>query len=368
MLTSSSHQALVGFAVGSLLSLALIGMAPKFGFVDNPDHGRKIHTRPTARTGGIVLWAALVMFQTMGWLPWRLHWTEWLGLHSMACIGVLDDRWNLRARYKAIVGLAVAILLAVHASMQLSHEVSQVIFLYLKIPTGVLYTAPFLLFWFWSIPQAFNLIDGVNGLSMGFSLLVLGVLGWHSGVYPAAFMGALLATFVLNFPRAKHFLGDSGALLLGTLLAILAVRLVVPWYAALPVWIFAYPIFDVSLVVAIRKWNGVPLVQADRSHLHHWMMDRLGGRTWLVSPILLVLGSMPMARATNFPGAAAISTTGVLALAVLASKALLDRIPPRPERVPTQERRELSLGPGPTPQREIVHQHATTGMTPRKPA
>jgi UDP-GlcNAc:undecaprenyl-phosphate GlcNAc-1-phosphate transferase len=350
MLTSSSHQALAGFAIGSLLSLALIGLAPRLGFVDNPDHSRKTHTRPTARTGGIVLWAALVMFHAMGWFPWHLHWIEWLGLHSMAGIGALDDRYNLRARYKAIVGLAVAVLLATHASVGLGHEVSQVSFLYLRIPTGILYTAPILLFWFWSIPQAFNLIDGVNGLSMGFSLLVLGVLGWHSGAYPAAFMGALVATFVLNFPRAKHFLGDSGALLLGTLLAILAVRLVVPWYATLPVWIFAYPIFDVSLVVAIRKWNGASLVQADRNHLHHWMMDRFGGRAWLVSPILLVLASMPMARATNFPGATAISTTGVLVLAMLASKALLDRIRPRPERAPSQKRRELSLGPGPTPQ------------------
>ena len=211
--------------------------------------------------------------------------------------------------YKALFGLIVAILLAGYSSLLLAHTVDHVVFLAFPIPTHPIVTFPLLLFWFWSIPQAYNLIDGVNGLSMGLGLLILTAIGWHLGPQPTILKGALLAILLLNFPRAKHFLGDCGAMLMGTLFAVLTIRLLVPWNANLPLWIFAYPIMDVSLVVATRGWCGLPLGQADRSHLHHWMMDRMNQKVWLATPILLVFAALPMLRVTQacpesacFPG------------------------------------------------------------------
>jgi len=167
---------------------------------------------------------------------------------------------------------------------------------------------------------------------MGLALLVLGVLGWHLGAQPMIMWGALAAAFLLNFPHAKHFLGDCGAMMLGTLFAILSVRILVSWNANLPLWVFAYPIVDVTMVVAIRAWNGKPLGSADRSHLHHWMMDHLGNRAWLATQLLLVLAALPMLRATDLPGSRALSLAGGLAILGLAAKAFRDRTRPRDSR------------------------------------
>ena len=326
--------AIAGFAVGLLFSLLLIRVAPRLGWVDHPNQSRKTHHQPTARTGGLVLWGALTLAQGMGWLPWHLHPADWLGIHAMALMGALDDRFDLRARYKSLLGLTVAVLLASHAAAGLSHTVSQVAFFDLDIPSHPLLVFPLLFAWFWGIPQAYNLIDGINGLSMGLGLLVLELLRHQIGASPGFFTGALLAVFALNYPRAKHFLGDCGALLLGTLFAVLAVKLMVAQDADLPMWLLAYPIVDVSLVVAIRKWKHQAFSTADRSHLHHWMMDRVGQRAWLATPLLLAVATLPMLRATTIPGAYTLSSLGVLLLAGLALKAFLDRIMPTPKAEP----------------------------------
>ncbi|HEX9082317.1 MAG TPA: MraY family glycosyltransferase, partial [Holophagaceae bacterium] len=242
--------------------------------------------------------------------------------------------------------LSVALLLSVHAALFLSHAVAHVEFVGLTLPTWPVLLLPFLAAWFWGIPQAYNLIDGINGLSMGFGLLALGILGWHLPTQPALMWGGLSAVLLLNFPRAKHFLGDCGALMLGTLFAALAVNLLVARNADLPVWLFAYPIVDVTLVVAIRRWRRQPLGSADRSHLHHWMMDRVGQRSWLATPILLTLAVLPMLRLVDGTGMRALSLIGAVALGGLALKAFLDRILPDPTSIPVaQVRREIPLMP-----------------------
>jgi UDP-GlcNAc:undecaprenyl-phosphate GlcNAc-1-phosphate transferase len=324
-LPTNSNMIVTGFAIAGLMSVLLIFLAPYLGWVDQPDQNRKCHQCPIALTGGLALWGVLTLARFLGWLPWPLQRIDWIGINSMALMGALDDRFDLRARHKAIVGLLVAALMAANAASVLHHSVSQVSFLYIQVPTHPLLTFPLLVIWLWSIPQAYNLIDGVNGLSMGLALLVLGVLSGHMGAQPMVMWGALSATLLLNFPHAKHFLGDCGAMMLGTLFAILSLKLLITWNANLPLWVFAYPIVDVTMVVSIRAWNGRPLGGADRSHLHHWMMDRLNNRVWLVTPILLVFAALPMLRATGIAGSREISTIGGILLIGLASKAFWDR-------------------------------------------
>jgi UDP-N-acetylmuramyl pentapeptide phosphotransferase/UDP-N-acetylglucosamine-1-phosphate transferase len=101
----------------------------------------------------------------MGWLPWPMGRLDWVGVHAMALMGALDDRFNLRARYKALAGLAVAVLLAAHAASGLAQVADHLEFFDFRIPSHPLMTFPFLFVWLWSIPQAYNLIDGINGLS-----------------------------------------------------------------------------------------------------------------------------------------------------------------------------------------------------------
>lgn len=278
------------------------------------------------RTGGMALWALLIIGQVLGLFAGRLHATEWAGIHVMALLGVLDDRFNLRARYKAVVGLGVALLLGFHVALSAPVTAQEVSFLGLSLPNVPLVIAPILMLWYWAVPQAYNLIDGINGLSVGYGALLLGVLGWNLGYQPLLLWGGIAAFLAFNYPKARHFLGDCGALMLGSLFAVLAVKAFALKDPNLLLWVYAYPTVDVFLVVGIRRWKGEPLGTADRSHLHHWMVDRLGGRAWLATPILLGLAALPMLRATAIPGHQVASVLGLGALLLLALKAFKDRI------------------------------------------
>lgn len=335
-------QLIIGCAGGLALSWGLIRWVAPLGFMDRPDSTRKRHVRPTPRTGGLALWIALILVQLTGKFPIQLHVVDWLAIHTMALTGLLDDRFNLRARYKAMVGLGVAVALALHVTHSLGQAPEYVAFLGMALPNHPILIVPLLMCWFWAVPQAYNLIDGINGLSLGFAALLLGVLGWNLGLKAPLVWGVLASVFLLNFPKAKHFLGDCGALMMGTLFAILGVRAFALTNPDLLLWVFAYPIVDVSLVVGIRRWKGLPLGEADRSHLHHWMMDRVKGRSWVVTPILLVLAALPMLRATAIPGHAEASTLGLGILALLAFKAFKDRVTKSAlKAVPAQVRREI---------------------------
>ncbi len=336
-------QSAVGVVLGLGLSVALIRWVSPMGLVDHPDQARKHHNRPIARTGGVALWLGLILVQVAGKVPFQLHVLDWVAIHGMALIGLLDDRFNLRARYKAVVGLAVALLLAFHVNHDLGRVVDHVPFLGMELPTHPVIIFPLLMLWFWAIPQAYNLIDGINGLSMGFGALLLGVLGWNLGSEPALLWGGLVAVLALNFPKAHHFLGDCGALMLGTLFAILSVQAFALTHPDLLLWVFAYPAVDVFLVVGLRRWHGQPLSQADRNHLHHWMMDQVGRRSWVATPLLLSLAALPMLRATSIPGHLPLSVLGILTLVLVALKAFKDRAmsPLKAERRKAQVHREI---------------------------
>ena len=346
--------AIVAFALALVLALGLISVAPRIGCIDKPDKNRKYHERATALTGGVALMILLLGTQLAGALPWNLHVVEWIAICSMFTVGLLDDRFNLLARYKALVGFGVAIMLALYSARAIPPSAEHINFIFLTLPNHLFVTFPILFFWFWSIPQAFNLIDGMNGLSIGFGLMVLCVLGWHGGVHPAALYGAMVAVLVLNFPHARHFLGDCGAMMLGTLLAILCVKLFVPATPNLPVWVFAYPIIDVCMVVAIRFRNGTPVYIADRNHLHYWILDRLDNRVWLATPVLWLLAFLPMLRGTSLPGSSFLSTVGAILLLLVAGKAYRDRAQQRPRKAIVPALRPGSATREPTGSHRVI--------------
>lgn len=334
----------VGLGLGLGLSAALIRWVAPRGWMDRPDLCRKKHGRPTPRTGGMALWGVLILSQCLGMFNGRIHPVEWVGIHAMALLGVLDDRLNLHARYKAVVGLGVALMLAIHVGFSSVSGAAQVSFLGANLPNVPLVIVPVLMLWYWAVPQAYNLIDGINGLSAGFGALLLGVLGWNLGHQPALLWGGLTAFLVLNYPKARHFMGDCGALMLGTLFAVLGVKAFALRDPNLLLWVYAYPTVDVFLVVSIRRWKGEPLGAADRSHLHHWMVDRLGGRSRIATPLLLGMAALPMLRATEIPGHELASSVGLGALLLLAFKAFKDRVVQvaKPEEH-TRIRREIPL-------------------------
>jgi len=273
-----------GFILTAALSWCAARCLGPLGLMDIPA-GRRRHQAPVPLTGGLALFAAGLLGLGLGWLTLPFAWPEGLALLTLGLLGFLDDRFNLPARWKALGGLAVALAVAYPVSQTLAVQPAslQVLGLELRHSQGLYFLLLFIMYW--SVPHALNLIDGANGLAMGYGLIVLAVLAVHGTAHPFL-LGALLALLLFNWPRARHFLGDCGSLPLGLLLAFLATRTLGDHDPDAILWLFAYPILDVTMVVAIRLSRGQSPAMGDRSHLHYQWLDRFPGLARAVVPFL----------------------------------------------------------------------------------
>lgn len=280
---------LIGGSLGVTLSLlAARRLAPR-GWMDHPDE-RHQHGRPTPRTGGIALFTGFLILRLLGVSTFHLDPLQWAGLLVMVILGAWDDRAALTARTKALVGLAVACLLAWEQSHQIGMMVAPVRFAGFPVPAPLVF--PLLVAWFWGVPQAFNLADGLNGFALGLAGLFL-VASGHGPLAHPVLWGLLISAFLMNFPKAFHFLGDAGSLGLGTLVSIVVMDSAVRTDSSVALWICAYLVVDCTSVVVSRLLRHRPLGQGDRSHLHHLLLDACSGRAWMATPLLLLLSLLP---------------------------------------------------------------------------
>lgn len=319
---------LVGCLVFSAVCMRWI--AP-LGWLDHP-RGRRTHHRPTPRTGGIALLLAILVGQVSGLLRIQISAKEWGVVYAMGLMGILDDRFDIRARWKALLSLVGALVLA-----WMTWPVLKGAGTYLPLLGGELATktglALLLLWaWYWAAPHACNLIDGMNGLAVGFFLLLTISMGSSLGLLAhwAYLLGALAGLALLNWPSGMQFLGDSGALTMGTLFAILCVHKFSIEGLDLLLWAFAYPVADVLMVMAIRASNGQSLGEGDRNHYHHqWQRVTGGHQNWsLVLTLLPSLATMQMLQ--DYPGHELIARAGVIWLLVAAGYFYFQSVPFRP--------------------------------------
>lgn len=282
----------IRFAFGAVLCLGLSWAAMRWiaplGWMDIP-RGRRQHEQPTPRTGGLALLLTLGMGLAGGAVSLPLGWAEWSLVFAMGLMGTADDRFDLRARWKALASLAAGAILAWLTWGVLRGAGQHLPLFHWQLATRTGLTLILLWAWYWSIPQACNLIDGLNGLAPGFFLMLALVLDFPSGNggQGAYFLGALTTLALLNWPTGRQFLGDSGSLALGTLFAILGVRFIAVTSPNHLLWVFAYPIVDVLMVMAIRIIIGRPLGEGDRNHFHHQWLRALGGEP--LAALLLTL-------------------------------------------------------------------------------
>lgn len=286
----NSNIAIIAFALCLALGLVGIRVAPFLGLLDIPG-GRRQHNGLVPKVGGLALVISLLLLSLRH--DYRLPFTplELTIVASMAILGFLDDRIELRARWKAILGLLFAVILAAGATHSLAHNLVPYTVLGVLLPPAPWIAFILLLLLFWCIPQAFNLIDGSNGLATGYGLVVLGSL-WGSGSHHPALVGALLACLLLNWPKARLFLGDCGSLSIGLMLVIFAQKSLAMPHPNHMMWLFAYPVVDVLTVVVIRKFNHQPISVGDRSHLHYQITDRWPEKASLSVPVLLCIAAM----------------------------------------------------------------------------
>ena len=199
-----------------------------------------------------------------------------LGAAVILLLGTIDDVSPFRARYK----LAAQVLVAVGV-YSLGVRIELVSFPLGALALGPVIAAVFTVVWLVGITNAFNLLDGADGVAAGSAffastaIFIISVALGHPaiGLVTAAVAGALLGFLPYNFPPARAFLGDSGSMGAGFLLAGLAVEgstkgptLVA---IAVPLVAFAVPVFDTAITVVRRLVRGQPIFQRDQEHLHH---------------------------------------------------------------------------------------------------
>ena len=289
-------RTIFAFLVASLgLALVLTPLAARigrrYGIVDAPS-GRKVHVKPIPRIGGVAIYLAFfgpflgALFYSNALIGQILSEPAVVWLSSGATLvflmGLADDIFPLHPLVKFGVQAAAAYL-AYHGGTCISQ---------LQLPVvGVLdlgwFGLPVTIFWFLLITNAFNLIDGLDGLAAGicfFASLVLLILSVMGGRYLvatglAALVGVCLGFLRYNFNPASIFMGDSGSYFLGFMLASLSILGCIKSQATvailIPVIALGVPLIDTVLAPVRRFFMGRQLFQPDKSHMHHKLL-RLG--------------------------------------------------------------------------------------------
>ncbi|MBS1621591.1 MAG: undecaprenyl/decaprenyl-phosphate alpha-N-acetylglucosaminyl 1-phosphate transferase [Bacteroidetes bacterium] len=276
---------LTAFSVTLITIPPAISLFKKWGFYDIPE-ARKVHTSPIPTLGGIAIIAGLII-AILIWFPFKynpVHICFFFSIIILSIMGVMDDIRDLPARYKFVLQISLASLMAVSGVRITNLEG---LFGLYQLPLYIQYTITVLAIV--GITNAFNLIDGIDGLAGGIGFMSLVTLGIfhglnhniHLALIAFALAGGILAFLFFNFNPARIFMGDTGSLVLGFIIAILCVRLiqsnslmenpVLPHTPVFALGIVLIPVFDTLRVFAVRIWKGKSPFTADQTHIHHWL-------------------------------------------------------------------------------------------------
>lgn len=262
------------------------------GWVAVPTHERHMHSGPLPRLGGVAIFisfslsmvvAATVSFYVpslQSAFSWKTLATILAPASMVFLLGVYDDLFTVGPYVKFAVQAIAATVLFMGGLRILNIPV---LFGEHQLPWFI--GLPFTILWVLAITNAFNLIDGLDGLAAGsalFSTLVAFVVALLNGysmvtVMTIALAGAILGFLRYNFNPATIFLGDSGSLFIGFLLSALALagaqKAPTIVAVAIPVVSFGLPILETSLSILRRLIGGRPVFTADREHIHHKLLQ-----------------------------------------------------------------------------------------------
>ncbi|SOD02581.1 UDP-GlcNAc:undecaprenyl-phosphate GlcNAc-1-phosphate transferase [bacterium JGI 053] len=212
--------------------------------------------------------------------------------------GVVDDLHNLPPRAKLMAQVAAALL-----AWQMGFRIEQLTFAG-TLDLGAL-SIPVTVLWIVGVTNAFNLIDGLDGLATGIALVALATMlavsvklgNWQVALVCAALAGALAGFLRYNMRPARIFLGDSGSLFVGFMLAVLSVhgstKSTTAVLTVIPLLVLGLPLLDTALAI-VRRWlRGTPISRADERHLHHRLVAI--GLTHTRAAVLLFLLAAGMA-------------------------------------------------------------------------
>lgn len=285
-------NALISFVTAFTVTLIsippIIALIKKYRLFDVPNE-RKEHQAPIPTMGGIAIFLGM-MISLLLWFPFHYENAQvafFFSVITLFGLGIMDDLRDLSATYKFIIQIGLAFLVALAGIRITSLDgllgigelplVSQ----YFLTVLGIV-----------GITNAFNLIDGIDGLAGGLGFMSLVTLGLfltlagdsNTALIAFTMAGGIMAFLYFNFNPARIFMGDTGSLVLGFVVAVLSIRfLQVNQAAVKPIidhapsfvlGIVLIPLFDTLRVFATRIWHGKSPFVADRIHLHHLLTNQ----------------------------------------------------------------------------------------------
>ena len=273
---------IIAYLLGIFIVPLVIYFSKKNHLIDVPNE-RKIHHGQISRLGGVAVWASVML--TFLFLVVLSYYPKGQGLSAiitggslMFLMGLIDDVYGLNAKFKLFIQIAIAtivILLGVRIETFYNPFGA-------NIELGVM-SYPITLLWIVGITNAINFIDGIDGLAgsiVSISALAIGIVSLVlapsdsiTALIAFILMGAMCAFLTFNYNPAKIFMGDSGALYAGFLLATLSITGIVKPSTGismyLPILILAIPLMDVAFSSTRRILKGSSPFVADAEHIHH---------------------------------------------------------------------------------------------------
>jgi UDP-GlcNAc:undecaprenyl-phosphate GlcNAc-1-phosphate transferase len=281
-------------AIGSTPVMRLVAL--RFGVIDQPA-ARKIHANPVPLRGGAAIYVAFIVVLLLFGDRRYIHEVIgiFIGATLVSLMGVVDDRWGLGS-YVKLIGQLLAACILVYSGVQVSIWGN---WLDIVVTIG----------WVVGITNAMNLLDNMDGLSGGIAMIaavfftLLASLSdqYLVGALAAALAGACAGFLIYNWNPAHIFMGDTGSLFLGFLLAAVGIKLRFPsnsdtitWM--IPVLVLALPVFDTTLVFISRLRRGKnPLTTPGKDHISHRLAFLTGSRREAVLLCYLLAGSAGLA-------------------------------------------------------------------------
>ncbi len=298
---SNVTEYIITFALAFIVSFAstpiVRRLAFKIGAVDVPKDNRRMHNKPIALIGGLAILNGFIIalfFNLISSSGKTIANKQFLGLLVGIAIivleGLLDDTRTLRAKsklfFQVLAALSVVLISGTRITILTNPFGSDP---YIELSPYISY--PLTILWIVGITNAINLLDGLDGLAAGvssissLSLFFVSVLrqdllpsvAIYVALITAALSGATLGFLPFNFNPAKIFMGETGAAFLGFTLGVISIQGTMKSYAAIsiviPLLVLGLPLVDTLFAIVRRIFNRKPIMQGDRSHLHHRLMD-----------------------------------------------------------------------------------------------
>lgn len=271
------------FAISNVMTPVAKTLSIKVGAIDYPK-ARGMHSKPMPRMGGIAIvlgfmLTLLLLYRFMQHNNPKQMAGFIVSAGMIVVLGIFDDCFNLKARFKLIIQIAAAMIVVFSGvRIDVVFWPFTTVLQHLSVPITIL--------WIVGVTNAVNLIDGLDGLAAGvssiaaLSLMVMCILtGDETSVMLTAILaGSCLGFLPRNFNPAQIFMGDTGSTFLGFTLAVTSIMGVFKGYAFLAVVVsmlsLGLPIFDTIFAVIRRVATKQSIMTPDRGHLHHRLIDK----------------------------------------------------------------------------------------------